>query len=218
MNTAGLAVGNKNLRVRVSAAGPELHLRLEPDAAWQPAGPAGHSLAGDVAQRVGSIRVFSCESGFELQSWNVVTKATPEDFLRFFEVRDVNFDGYLDVAIVRESGAKWGTQTWWLFSPESGQFVSNDFTRALGQVRANGLELDAAHSTIVAPHLTSLTGCGGTRDIYRVEQSRRLVLIHKEDVGIQPDGCTLTTSDRVSGGMRVTKVQHFPPSHEAARR
>jgi len=207
LNTADLQVGNKDLRVQVNAKGPELHLRLEPDSRWK--------STTNRMQRVGWIRVFSCETGALVQSLEAETLADPENFIRFFKVEDVNFDGYLDVAVLREFGAKWGSQTWWVFSPRSGKFISNDFTKALGEVMANGLELDRGRHNIIAPHLTDLTGCGATEDIYHIEPSGRLMLIHKEDIGARPDGCcTLTTWDRVKGQMQVTKVQQFPPYRE----
>lgn len=208
LNQADLQVENKDLRVRVSEKGPELHLRLEPDREWKPA-------IGNGVQRTGWIRVLSCDSGALLQSLAVESMGDPEHFLRFFEVKDVDFDGYLDFAVLREYGAKWASQTWWVFSPASGTFISNDFTKALGRVSANGLVLDAARHDIIAPHLTTMTGCGGTRDIYHVEDGR-LVLIHKEDVDAGPEGCTLTTRDLVNGQMQVTKVQQFPPSRDLA--
>jgi hypothetical protein len=211
LNTAGLRVENKDLRVTVSANGPELRLRLEPDTGWK--------SATNHVQRVGWIRVFSCETGALVESLEAESTSSPEQFLRWFDARDVNFDGYLDIAVVRDFGAKWGRQTWWVFSPALGKFISNGFTKALGQVSANGLELDRARRNIVAPKLTNLTGCGGTKDIYHVEQSDRLVLIHKEDIGARSGGgCTLTTRDRVSGQMQVTKVQRFPPYREPPKR
>jgi hypothetical protein len=50
-----------------------------------------------------------------------------------------------------------------------------------------------------------------TKDVYHVEQNRRLVLVHKEDPDSEGDGCRLTTHDLVDGQLRVTKVQ---PLHE----
>lgn len=208
LNQADLQVENKDLRVRVSERGPELRLRLEPDPGWK-------SATANAIQRTGWIRIFSCDTGALLQSLEAESMGDPEHFLRLFEVKDVNFDGYLDLAVLREYGAKWGSQTWWVFSPVSGTFISNDFTKALGQVSANGLTLDAGRHDIIAPHLTTLTGCGGTQDIYHVEDGR-LELIHKEDTHVGPDGCTLTARDRVNGQMQVTKVQQFPSSHNTA--
>jgi len=212
LNTADFRLEKKDLRVRVNAKGPPLHLRLEPDAAWKP--------AADAVQRVGWIRVFSCETGALIQSLEVEIWSGPEPlggperFLRFFEARDVNFDGYLDIAVLREFGAKWGRQTWWVYSPVSGKFVSDEFTKALGQVSANGLVLNPAQQNIIAGHLTTLTGCGDTKDIYQVEQHQRLVLMHEEEIITGPEGCTLTVRDRVDGQMKVTKAQHFSPYRE----
>jgi hypothetical protein len=206
LNTADLRVENKDLRVQVGAKGPELRVRLEPDPEWK--------LAIDAVQRVGWIRIFSCETGDLVQSLEVHSRYDPETLVRFFEARDVNFDGYLDIAVLREFGGKWGRQTWWVFSPASGKFVSDELTKELGQVSSNGLVLDAARRYIVAPHLTDLTGCGRTKDVYHVKQSGRLVLMHKEDISASPNGCTLITHDRVNGQMQVTKVQQFPPYRE----
>jgi len=209
LNTTDLKVETRDLQVRVSANGPELHLRLEPDPAWKP--------TTEAVQRVGWIRVFSCETGDPVQSLEADIWAGPEPlggperFLRFFETRDVNFDGYLDIAVLREFGAKWGSQTWWVFSPESGKFISDEFTKALGKVSANGLVLDRGRQNILAGHSTIQTGCGGTQDIYHVEQNRRLVLIHKEEISLSADGCTLTTRDWINGRMQVTKLRQFPP-------
>ncbi|MGO9269103.1 MAG: hypothetical protein ACLQOO_02390 [Terriglobia bacterium] len=225
LNTADLKVETKDLRVQVSAKGPELHLRLEPDPGWKSTTAA--------VQRVGWIRVLSCETGAVVQSLEVQSACGPECFLRFFEARDGNFDGYRDIAVLRERGALWGSQTWWAFSPGSGKFISNDFTKALSKTSGNGLELDATRHNIIVPHLTGPGRCARTKGIYHVGQSGRLVLIHTEDMkpiwdprhtdaegnplpGSHSVRCTLTTRDRVNGQMQVTKVQQFrePATHQ----
>jgi hypothetical protein len=183
-------------------------LRLEPNPAWK-------SAPGEV-QQVGWIRISSCETGTLLQTLEVESQLEPEALLGSIDVRDVNFDGYLDLAVLREFGAKWGRQTWWVFSPAAGKFIANELTKDLGQISANGLELDASRQNITAPHLTNFTGCGRTQDVYHVEQSHHLVPIHKEEISVTPDGCTLTTRDRVNGQLKVTKVRKFPPYRDPA--
>jgi hypothetical protein len=209
LNTPDLRVANKDLKVKVSAEGLELHLRLEPDSRWKPLANNGSS-AGTELRRVGWIRVFSCDTGSLLQSLEAESSADPEMFVRFFEVKDVNFDGCLDIGVLREFGAKWGSQTWWMWDATSRRFVSNEFTKELGQVKSNGLVLDAARHNIIAGHMTDSTGCGATKDVYHVEQGPRLVPIHQEDISIGPDGCTLTTLDRVDGSMQRSGVRQFP--------
>jgi len=105
LNAAGLQVVNKDLRVQVNAEGLEFHLRLDPDRGWKPVDGNGSS-AGTVLRRVGWIQVFDCGTGALLQSLEAESSGDPEMFLRFFEVKDVNFDGYLDIGVLREFGAK----------------------------------------------------------------------------------------------------------------
>jgi hypothetical protein len=73
-----------------------------------------------------------------------------------------------------------------------------------------GLVLDAARHNIIAGHMTDSTGCGATKDVYHVEQGPRLVLIHREEISIDPEGCTLTMLDRVDGSMQRSGVRQFP--------
>jgi hypothetical protein len=207
LNKSDLRVASKDLLVRVSPKGPELHLRLEPDLK----GKSSQTATGrpNAVQRVGWIRVFSCETGTLVQSLEVQSLwGGPEFFLRFFQVKDANFDGYLDVSVLKDGGATWGNQTWWVFSRAAGRFVSNDFTRALSLIDSNGLKLDKDHRNIVAYQYRYPQGCGTTKDIYHVEQSR-LVLIHKEDADSTGDSCKLTTHDLVDGKMRLTKVEQL---------
>ena len=207
LNKADLQVASKDVLVRVSPKGPELHFRLEPDPEWK-SSPAAAGNAS-VPRRVGWIRVFSCETGALVQSLEVQSLwGGPEFFLRFFEVKDINFDGYLDVSVVRDGGATWASQTWWVFSPEVGRFVSNDFTKALSRISNNGLKLDGDHQNIIAYQYRYPQGCGMTKDIYHVQQSR-LVLIHQEVADSMGDSCNLTTRDLVAGEMRVTKVEQL---------
>jgi hypothetical protein len=215
LNTADLRLETKDLRVQVNIKGPELHLQLEPDAsASMSTGNGGTNVA---SQRVGWIRIFSCETGALIQSLEVQSLRSPELFLRFFEVRDANFDGYLDIAVLADAGALWGSQSWWVFSPASEKFISNEFTEALSRIHGNGHEFDATRHHIIVPYLLGPGRCNRFQDIYKVEQSSRLVLIHNE--GLTPTwdpshsyavGCTLTTRELVNGQMQVTKVEHFP--------
>jgi hypothetical protein len=213
LNTADLRVETKDLRVQVNARGPELHVRLEPDTRRA---AMSNGAMDDKLHRVGWVRVYSCDTGALIQSLEVQSMCGPECFVRWFDVKDVNFDGYADIAVLRDHAALWGSQTWWVFSPASDKFISNDFTKELSRISGNGLELDASRHNITVPNLFGPGRCSRAKDIYEVEQGSHLVLIHKENLTPRwnPDhtrsaGCTLTTLDRVNGEMKVTKVEHF---------
>lgn len=44
----------------------------------------------------------------------------PMNVASTFHSQDVNFDGYLDVAVPAEFGAKWVNESWWVVDPASG--------------------------------------------------------------------------------------------------
>jgi hypothetical protein len=90
LNTADLQVANKDLRIQVNTEGFALRLRLEPEPGWKPVASDG-STSDAVLRRVGWIRVFTCDSGVSLQSLEVESSTDPGMFLRFFEVKDVNW-------------------------------------------------------------------------------------------------------------------------------
>ena len=56
----------------------------------------------NIPQPVGWIRISSCESGAAIQSLEVRSFDPPDVFVQRLDVRDVNFDGYLDLGVLRE--------------------------------------------------------------------------------------------------------------------
>ncbi len=61
-------------------------------------------------------------------------------------LEDLDFDGYLDLAVVREFGAKWGRWRVWRFDPRRGRLVESPLTRALGELP--NLEVDRARREV----------------------------------------------------------------------
>lgn len=51
--------------------------------------------------------------------------AVREQFVRGFESRDLNFDGYADLTGIREFGAKWARYCVWLYDPRQHLFVKD---------------------------------------------------------------------------------------------
>jgi uncharacterized protein (TIGR02246 family) len=56
--------------------------------------------------------------------------------------QDVNFDGYLDIAVCQHGGAKWGRFYWFLYDPENMEFYTNTLTKELSELTCAGLKAD----------------------------------------------------------------------------
>src|SRR5260370_39157383 len=96
---------------------------------------------------------------------------------------DVNFDGYLDIAVLRDAGAKWMRRDYYVFDPSSGRFVTNALTDDLAQVKSSRIVLNHETEEIRAPFFKGR--CTG-EDIYRVENGR-LEKIQEQDVTPRDD-------------------------------
>ncbi len=155
----------------------------------------------------GDIEVARCADGGFVQSL-ALTAWQPADQARSFHADDVNFDGYLDFAVLAESGGAWGSEWWWVYDPAAGRLVQNELTRELKKIKAGDISIDAAKKEILARHLTEPWGCGSTIDRYQVAGDR-LILVHKENPKPAPDACTVTVSDLKNGALRVTNIRRF---------
>jgi hypothetical protein len=184
------------LRLAVKADGPAFRITIRSSG-------GGHS---------GDIEVARCEDGKRVQVLELMTRQSI-DFARVFHARDVNFDGYLDFAVLVESAGTWGSERWWVYDPAAGRFVENELTRELRALKAADYSIDAKKQEIGTRYLTEPWGCGSTGDRYRVVNSR-LLLVHSEvakpaNCKAAPCGCSVVVSDRVGGAMRVSAVREF---------
>ena len=118
---------------------------------------------------------------------------------------DVNFDGYLDISFVREGGAKWGSRDYFLFDPSSGRFIANSLTKELGQIRENGIALDAKTREIRAGFMGPGT-CPGGVNIFRIENAR-LVQLQAEEVTSEHGHCVRTVKKRADGKWKTVRVE-----------
>ena len=147
-----------------------------------------------------------------------IMASQPINFASTFKAYDINFDGYLDFAVLAEFGAKWGRELWWIYDPDTGRFVQNQLARELGDLKTNGYQIDSQKHEIIAENL--MFGCPSLVTRYRVADNH-LITVHQE-TGMQtiendsgqrnlPAGvpCTVTVSDLVGGTMRVTEVRRF---------
>jgi hypothetical protein len=196
-----------SFRVSVKTGGPAFRITIS----WRSL-PESNDLV-----HAGDLEVARCQDGERLQLIPIMARQ-PINFSRTFHAADINFDGYLDLAIVDEFAAKWGSERWLLFDPATDRFVENKLTQKLDELKTNGYDLDPNKHEIIAHGL--MAGCPSLITIYRVEEDR-LITVHGEDAiqriesgsvsGSLPAGvpCTVTFSDLISQQMRVTSVRRF---------
>jgi len=115
-----------------------------------------------------------------------------------FEVIDLNFDGFLDLRVIRflPAGPNTPYQNW-LWSPEAQKFVASP---ALDEITSPQFDADAQE--ITSDWRSSASEHGS--DIYAYEGDAP-VLIHRETDKIGPGGvCTRTFYDRIEDELRKT--------------
>jgi len=186
------------LVVQIHPKLPAYQFRLVPDL----------SATGNYSERrrhVGRIEISQFGSGMALQTIEVESHSDFLSFIQWFTARDMNFDGYLDIAATDDRGAQWMSFNYWLFDDRSGRFVSNAFTDQLRQqLAANSIDLDPKVQEIHASYLGR--ECPGGQSIFKVENGH-LVLSQQEKYAVQDDGCAETIEKRVEGKMVVVETR-----------
>jgi hypothetical protein len=156
----------------------------------------------------GDIVVARCQDGAQLQvlpimAWQRI------NFAAAFHAYDINFDGYLDFAVLTEFGATWGSLSWWVYDPGAGRFIQNEFTSELRKIASNGADVDPKEREITAHHLVGGGVCGDLPDRYRIEDNR-LIHTHEEEISeAHGSECTVKLWDLVAGSMVVTGSRRY---------
>lgn len=119
-------------------------------------------LREGVAAPVQTIEVWGADPGF---------------FTTSFRMCDMNFDGYLDLSEFREAGGKWRSDSYWLFEPVSGRFVTNKLTAQLGELMYHGMAVNPARGEIWTGVWIGV--CTNSFEVYRIERGE-LVLVESE--------------------------------------
>src|SRR5271169_2716946 len=112
-----------SFRLAVKPDGPAYRITFRSISPGPHTAPAQHAHAGD-------IEVSRCEDGRRLQSLAVMS-FQGANFASTFHAEDVNFDGYLDFAVLVDFGGAWGSESWWVYDPAAGRFVQNELTHEL---------------------------------------------------------------------------------------
>ncbi len=131
----------------------------------------------------------------------------------FFNVTDINFDGYADIGVLVEGGAKWGAYQYWTFDTSTGLFVSSTFTDQFRQLNFNALKFNTEKKQITTNNFCGTLACD--TDLYEVQNNElKLIEAKHQEQSYSPanDGtplneCTETiTTYGVAGKKVETKI------------
>ena len=176
--------------VQVSQKSPNYRFVLTRDPAADNA-PQGR-------QRVGRIDIFKGSLTAVLQSIEV-DGTDPNWFQSSFHTLDINFDGYLDFAVLYEVGGKYSRDSYWLFDPGSGRFITNALTTELRALMPRELTLDPRKKQI---RISLFIGpCLKSFEIYRVKNGHLELMESEMHSPKEPVRCVVETRKRLGGEM-----------------
>ncbi len=188
--------------VEVHPGLPPLEVRIVPAATDEKAGPP-HPIGRVEISRQGEARPFQT---IEVSGYDGPRNLPSSRF------EDANFDGYADLLLGNDGGAKWGGYEMYFYDPESGTFIQNGLSREMSErLRGNELKFDRVTQEIRVFHL--VFGCPEKVPVvetYGVEGDH-LRRTGQEDLERAPEGCYRVTRRALPGGaLREVSRQRAP--------
>ena len=123
-------------------------------------------------------------------------------FIGSFRAEDINFDGYLDLAVLNEFGAKWVKYKYWLFDKKTGRFVANRLTGKLGRLSYSNIDLNSKSKEIKIGFFYGVCPQSRTYQILNGD----LVLTEVEERECEADGSKVRISRRINGKWKLVKT------------
>ena len=140
--------------------------------------PDKNARGSEKARFVGKIEISKIGEDRVLQTIGVTVVADVTFFTKSFCAEDINFDGYLDIKVLSDHGAKWGSYQYWVFDPTSGKFTTTELTKQLGEIKANTHDWNSESRTLHVGFLNLDQARIG--ETYRIENAG-LTLIEIQD-------------------------------------
>ena len=193
----------KPLLVEIAPGLQPYRLQFIPDKSAA-GGDAGNS---EKVRHVGRIVISRRGSAAVIQTIELESHLPPADVMKWFDAKDINFDGYLDLAVPFDSGAKWMSFTYWCFDKSKGRFATSVLSDELREVRANSIELDPQVDEIHAWRLGA--DCPGLHEIFKIVDGH-LILVRDEKYAPEGNGCILSIEKRIEGKMAVVETRAVP--------
>jgi len=131
---------------------PPLEVRILPG----PASANAENIPPDQARqphRIGRVEIARQGESKPLQTIEVLGYGSPRD-LAHSRFEDVNFDGYADLLLGHDGGAKWEGYEIHLYDPAKGSFVQNGLSREMSEkLTGHTLDFYREKKEIVLTHL-----------------------------------------------------------------
>jgi hypothetical protein len=182
--------------VHVSSKLPSYRFVLTPDF-------AAHRATLD-ADAIGRIDISLKNSKTVMQTIAVET-SDASWLTTTFHTLDINFDGYEDFAVMHVTGGKWHSESYWLFDPGSGRYITNALTAELRQLEHNGLTLDPRKREVRIQHFIGV--CTNSFEIYRVENGHLVLMESEIHSPREPGRCEVERRKRVNGKMVLIETR-----------
>ena len=141
-------------------------------AAIHPGIPAYHFQVistSSTAQTAGSVTIFlGTTSTKPIQTITLEQGRWLADIAPvFFKLQDANFDGYTDIGLPIEGGAKWAAYEYWFFDKTTGTFKRTKLTAELEKIGFNFISFDPEKQQITTDNLSG----SGWRTLYQVQNN-----------------------------------------------
>jgi len=199
---AGRPTDEESFWLRVSEKMPPYKFRLIPDAAVK-----DNAGSDNPPHVVGRIEISSGNPSKVIQEIEVRTHAGVSMLRQYFRAIDINLDGFVDIAVVDEFGAKWVRQEYWIYDKRTGRYISNTLTRELHGITHNGIEPHAESRELVVTHFPEVSPRPGkVGETYKIVNGH-LLLMRAEEIRETSEGLRLVVSKRVNGKMRIVETR-----------
>jgi hypothetical protein len=133
----------------------------------------------------GHIDVYRGEvTGTPLQIIKLDPKAfCAKSVLFFFNVADINFDGYADIGVLVDGGALWGAYQYWVYDKQTGTFAPAPVTEDFRAISFGyKLTFDTLKRQVIATG--AIGAVGGYRNTYQFKNGRILPLVEIEEMNV----------------------------------
>lgn len=190
------------LKIQINKSLPPFTFHIIPDPAVDDSRRSDNSL-----HHVGWIEISSGDSNSVRQKIDVSTRTGAYDLTRSFTAEDVNFDGFLDIAVFHDGGAKWVRLDYWLYDTRTGRFVTSPLTRELKRLTFAEMERDTKTKTIT--FVSYISTCP-QNESYKIMDGH-LVLMKTQTTTCTVKGqevfVKVIVKKRVNGRMKLVKTK-----------